>query len=71
MVSDIQRVGSKAKVMHGTALQTAGGLKMSDLEYTPRGRIVSKKKRALGLKRDRENPSVLNFGRAPPFTRRR
>lgn len=39
-----QRVGSRAKVMHGGAEMTAGGLKKDDLMYNGKGRIVSKKK---------------------------
>ena len=45
-----QRVGSRAQVMHGTARQTGGGLKRSDLKYNKHGRIVSKKLSALGKK---------------------
>ncbi len=43
-------VGSKAQVFHGTAKHTSGGLTKSDLMKTKRGRIVSKKKHALGKK---------------------
>ena len=43
-------VGSKAQVFHGTALRTAGGLKKEDLMRTDKGRIVSKKQHASGLK---------------------
>lgn len=41
-----QRVGSRSKVMHGTAVMTAGGLKKEDLMYSKAGRIVSKKRHA-------------------------
>ncbi len=44
-------VGTKAQVWHGTADVTVGGLKKKDLMKTRRGRIVSKKKHAIGLKR--------------------
>jgi len=40
----MKKVGSRARVMHGTALQTAGGLKKCDLKYNKCGRIVSRKK---------------------------
>ena len=43
-------VGSKAQVFHGTADRTAGGLKKGDLMKTDKGRIVSKKQHAAGLK---------------------
>jgi len=43
-------VGSKAQVYHGTAKRTAGGLKKGDLMKTKAGRIVSRKKHALGKK---------------------
>jgi len=43
-------VGSKAQVFHGTAKRTAGGLKKADLMKTKAGRIVSRKKHALGKK---------------------
>jgi hypothetical protein len=39
-----QRVGSRAKVMHGGAEKTVGGLTKEDLMYNKAGRIVSKKK---------------------------
>jgi hypothetical protein len=43
-------VGSKAQVWHGTAKRTSGGLTKKDLMKTKKGRIVSKKKHALGKK---------------------
>ena len=46
----IPAVGTKAQVFHGTAKHTSGGLKKSDLMKTKKGRIVSKKKHALGKK---------------------
>jgi hypothetical protein len=42
--------GSKAQVWHGTAHHTAGGLMKKDLMMTKNGRIVSRKKHALGKK---------------------
>ena len=42
-------VGSKAQVFHGTAKHTSGGLTKKDL-MKHKGRIVSKKKHALGKK---------------------
>lgn len=44
-------VGTKAQVWHGTADKTVGGLKKKDLMKTKRGRIVSKRKHAIGMKR--------------------
>lgn len=41
-------VGSKSQVFHGNAKHTSGGLKKDDLMKNKRGRIVSKKKHALG-----------------------
>jgi hypothetical protein len=43
-------IGSKAQVFHGTAKRTSGGLKKADLMKTKAGRIVSRKKHALGKK---------------------
>lgn len=43
-------VGSKSQVFHGTAKHTSGGLTKKDLMKTRKGRIVSKKKHAAGLK---------------------
>jgi hypothetical protein len=43
-------VGSKAQVWHGTARHTSGGLHKKDLMRTKSGRIVSKRKHALGKK---------------------
>jgi hypothetical protein len=48
--NSIPAVGSKAQVWHGSAKHTSGGLKKSDLMKTKKGRIVSKKKHALGRK---------------------
>ncbi len=46
----MQTVGTKAQVFHGTAKHTSGGLIKKDLMKTRRGRIVSRKKHASGLK---------------------
>lgn len=35
------RIGSRLEVMHGKSLQTAGGLKKSDLKLNKNGHIVS------------------------------
>ena len=43
--------GSKAQVWHGTARHTPGGLTRKDLMKTKKGRIVSKKKHTIGLRR--------------------
>jgi len=45
----IPAVGSKAQVWHGTAAHTSGGLTKKDL-MKHKGRIVSRKKHALGKK---------------------
>jgi len=46
----MKRVGSRAEVWHETARSTSGGLTKNDLMKNKRGRIVSKKRHALGLK---------------------
>ena len=43
--------GTKAQVWHGSAKHTSGGLTKKDLMKTRKGRIVSKRKHAIGLKR--------------------
>ena len=43
--------GSKAQVWHGSAKHTSGGLTRKDLMKTKKGRIVSRKKHAIGLRR--------------------
>ncbi len=43
-------VGSKAQVYHGTAKHTSGGLQKKDLVMNKHGRIVSRRKMALGKK---------------------
>jgi hypothetical protein len=45
----VPAVGSKAQVFHGTAKHTSGGLTRKDL-MKHKGRIVSRKKHALGKK---------------------
>ena len=49
MMGGGKAVGSKAQVWHGTAHHTSGGLTKKDL-MKHKGRIVSKKKHALGKK---------------------
>ena len=46
----VPAVGSKAEVWHGSAKHTSGGLTKRDLMKTRKGRIVSRKKHALGKK---------------------
>ena len=43
-------VGSKAQVWHGTANKTSGGLTKKDLMKNKHGRIISRRKHALGQK---------------------
>jgi hypothetical protein len=50
MGGKVSGVGSYAEVYHGTKLRTPGGLHKKDLMRTRRGRIVSKRKHAAGLK---------------------
>ena len=50
MSDKMKTVGSKAEVFHEVASRTSGGLKKKDLMKTKHGRIVSRKKHALGLK---------------------
>jgi hypothetical protein len=45
--------GSKAQVWHGTARHTPGGLTRKDLMKTKKGRIVSRRTHAIGLRRIR------------------
>lgn len=47
----VPAVGSKAMVWHGSANHTPGGLTRKDLMKTKKGRIVSKRKHAIGKKR--------------------
>jgi len=51
MADKMKTVGSRAEVFHGKAAHTSGGLKKSHLMRTKKGRIVSRKQHALGLKR--------------------
>jgi hypothetical protein len=48
--SKMPAVGSKAQVFHGTAKHTSGGLTRKDLVQNKHGRIVSRRKMALGKK---------------------
>ena len=49
MTDKIKAVGTKAEVFHGTAKHTSGNLHKKDL-MKHKGRIVSRRKHALGLK---------------------
>jgi len=42
----VSKYGSRARVMHGGAEKTSGGLTKDDLMYNSKGRIVSKKRHA-------------------------
>jgi hypothetical protein len=54
-------VGSRAQVMHGTALRTAGGLAKKDLKKSRKtGEIVSKDK----AKTQKKNPWIKAVGEA-------
>jgi hypothetical protein len=46
----MQTTGTRAQVWHGTAKKTSGGLTKQRLMMNKHGRIVSKKKHALGKK---------------------
>ena len=46
-------VGSRAKVMHGNAKKTSGGLTKLQLKYNKQGKIVSKKASSLAKKNNR------------------
>jgi len=62
-------VGSNAQVWHGTKLKTPGGLTKDDLMKTSKGRIVSKKKHAQGLKQFNK-PGVKEAFQARMFKKR-
>ena len=49
----MQRIGSRAQVMHGNAKMTGGGLKKKDLKYNKQGKNVSKKMSAIAKKEKR------------------
>ena len=49
----MQRIGSRAQVMHGNAKMTGGGLKKKDLKYNKQGKIVSKKMSTMAKKEKR------------------
>lgn len=55
----MKAVGSRAQVMNGTAHHTSGGLTQKDLTYNSQGRIVSKKKQAMGKVLYRQYKDVL------------
>jgi hypothetical protein len=59
----MEKVGSRAKVMHGTAEKTSGGLKQNDLKYNKYGKIVSKKASSSAKK-------VNNLGKAGYSTKK-
>ena len=51
--SPMKARGTRAQVMHGTAVKTPGGLTKSQLKYNKQGRIVSKKKSARAKRENR------------------
>ena len=52
MVTKIAKIGSRAQVMHGTAMKTSGGLTKKDLKYNKWGKIVSIKASEAAKKSD-------------------
>ena len=64
MINDkkIPKIGSRAKVMHGSALQTAGGLSKQDLKYNYVGKIVSKKQSSLKEKKNKKTSKKQKAG---------
>jgi hypothetical protein len=46
----MQTTGTRAQVWHGTAKKTSGGLTKQQLMMNKHGRIISRKKHALGKK---------------------
>ena len=61
-------VGSRAQVMHGTALKTSGNLKKKDLMYK-NGGIISRKASATAEKRFKGAlKKAFEDNRAKPFT---
>ena len=56
-----QTRGSRAQVWHGTAEKTTGGLVKSHLMMNKHGRIVSKKKHALGKKSIKHLYNYMNI----------
>ncbi len=51
--SPMKARGTRAEVMHGTALRTPGGLQKKDLKYNKNRRIVSKKQSARAKRENR------------------
>ena len=64
----MQTVGTKAQVYHGTAKHTSGGLIKKDLMKTRRGRIISRKKHAAGLKAIKKLRSLGYIAKKGKFT---
>lgn len=55
----MKTIGTKSEVYKGSAVKTAGGLFKDDLMKNKRGKIVSKKQHAAGLKRYEQNKNKL------------
>ena len=53
-----KRIGSKIEVWNGIADHTSGGLRKSDLVENKRGKIVSRKKQALGKTAFKKNKLI-------------
>lgn len=63
-----KRIGSRAQVWHGTAKQTAGGLKKQDLKRSRySGKIVSQRRSNLAKSQYKKNG--LAAYRAKPFSK--
>ena len=58
-MSEIKTFGTKLEVYRSKAKKTRGGLTKNDLMKNKRGRIVSKKQHAAGIKRYQQNKAKL------------
>lgn len=58
-------IGTKKQVYQGFAMRTSGGLKRADLEKNPRGRIVSRRRRAAGLAQEARTQRLRRASATP------
>lgn len=62
-VKPMKKRGSRAEVLHGKALKTAGGLTKEHLAVSKNGLIVSKQRQTTGFERHVEHSAFLASGR--------
>ena len=65
----MQKIGTRAQVMHRNAIQTGGGLKRENLKYNKQGKIVSRRMSLIAQKEKRLQKTFIRKCFTQPLRR--